>query len=83
VSHGVIVGPVVVVTAERLVLGDGTEFAISGPIVSANICTGATVKMVYRVVDGSRIPVRVSLLSDRGGLWPLASPDAAPTPGGE
>jgi hypothetical protein len=78
----VIVGPVVAVTAERLVLGDGTEFAISEPIVSANICAGATVKVVYRVVDGSRIPVSVALL-DRGGFRPLASLDAAPTLGGQ
>jgi len=66
VSHGVIVGPVVIATAERLVLGDdGTEFALSGPLVLENVAKGTTVKIVYRVEDGLKSLLSVTVLPER------------------
>ncbi len=64
-QHGVIVGPVTEVTAQRLVLADGTEFAVSGPLVPPNLVRGMTVKVVYQIANGLKIALRITALPDR------------------
>jgi len=62
VSHGVIVGQVIVATAERLQLADGTEFPISGRLAVPHLTPGTSVKLVYRVVDRLKILVSITVL---------------------
>lgn len=61
----VIVGPVVAASAERLVLGDGTEFAVSGLPSPPTLATGMTVKVVYRLAEGMRTAESITVLRDR------------------
>lgn len=64
-NHGVIVGPIVAASAERLVLSDGTEFAVSGLSVPANLAIGTIVRIVYQLVGGLRMAVSITLVEDR------------------
>ena len=59
---GVIVGRIVDASGGRLRLVDGTEFAISGRLAGPNLTPGTSVKVVYQVVDGLKIPVSITVL---------------------
>ncbi len=63
-KRGVIVGPIAQASAERLVLADGTEFALSGLLAPRNVARGTTVKIIYQVANGLKIPLSIAVLPD-------------------
>ncbi len=63
-NRGVIVGPIVEASPKRLVLTDGTEFAVSRSVAPPRMVKGMTVKIVYRVANGLKIPLSITVLPD-------------------
>ncbi len=64
-KHGVIVGLLAEASAQRLVLADGTEFDVSGLLAFPRLASGMTVKIVYQVANGLKIPLSITVLPDR------------------